>query len=61
MDSFFTIRSGTFCNKDSDWHTMRIHGQMCFGVAPPLLSWHILIVTFCSRYVGMHPDMAGVD
>jgi hypothetical protein len=28
VDSFFTIRSGTFCNKDSDWHTIRIHGQM---------------------------------
>ena len=27
VDSFFTIRSGTFCNKDSDWHTIRIHGQ----------------------------------
>ena len=33
----------------------------CVLVLPPLLSWHILIVTFCSRCVGMHPDMAGVD
>ena len=37
VDSFFTIRSGTFCNKDSDWHTMRIHGQMYFGVEPPFV------------------------
>ena len=37
MDSFFTISSGTFCNKDSDWHTMRIHGQMYFGVEPPFV------------------------
>ena len=42
MDSFFTICSGTFCNKDSDWHTIRIHGQMYFGVEPPFvldISW----------------------
>ncbi len=37
VDSFFTIRSGTFCNKDSDWHTIRIHGQMYFGVKPPFV------------------------
>ena len=37
VDSFFTIRSGTFCNKDSDWHTMRIHGQMYFGVESPFV------------------------
>ena len=37
VDSFFAIRSGTFCNKDSDWHTMRIHGQMYFGVEPPFV------------------------
>ena len=37
MDSFSTIRSGTFCNKDSDWHTMRIHGQVYFGVEPPFV------------------------
>ena len=37
VDSFFTIRSGTFCNKDSDWHTIRIHGQMYFGVEPPFV------------------------
>ena len=29
------IRSGTFCNKDSDRQTRRIHGQMDFGVEPP--------------------------
>ncbi len=37
VDSFFTIRSVPFCNKDSDWHTMRIHGQMYFGVEPPFV------------------------
>ena len=37
VDSFFTIRSGTFCNKDSDWHTIRIHGQMYFGVELPFV------------------------
>ena len=37
VDSFFTICSGTFCNKDSDWHTMRIHGQMYFSVEPPFV------------------------
>ena len=37
VDSFFTIRSGTFCNKNSDWHTMRIHGQMYLGVEPPFV------------------------
>ena len=29
-------------NKDSDWHTMRIHGQMYFSVEPPFvrsISW----------------------
>ena len=36
-DSFFAIRSGTFCNKYSDWHTIRIHGQMYFGVEPPFV------------------------
>ena len=42
VDSFFTICSGTFCNKDSDRHTIRIHGQMYFGVEPPFvldMSW----------------------
>ena len=37
MDSFFTICSGTFCNNNSDWHTMRIHGQMYLGVEPPFV------------------------
>ena len=37
VDSFFTICSGAFCNKDSDWHTIRIHGQMYFGVEPPFV------------------------
>jgi hypothetical protein len=37
VDSFFIVSSGTFCNKNSDWHTMRIHGQMYFGVEPPFV------------------------
>jgi len=35
--SLLTIRCGTFCNKDSDRHTMRIHGQMYLGVEPPFV------------------------
>ena len=32
-----TIRVGTLSDKDSDRHTMRIHGQMDLGVKPPLV------------------------
>lgn len=32
-----TIRHGTRGNKDSDRHTMRIHGQMQLGVEPPFV------------------------
>jgi len=32
-----TIRSGTWRNKNSDWQTMRIHGQMYLGVEPPFV------------------------
>ena len=43
VDSFFTIRSGTFCNKDSDWHTIRagllritaVLSMRCFGYCEP--------------------------
>ena len=31
------IRCGTRCNKESHWHTMRIHGQMYLGVEPPFV------------------------
>ena len=31
------IRSGTCCNKNSERHTMRIHGQMYLGVEPPFV------------------------
>lgn len=31
------IRCGTCCNKNSDRHTMRIHGQMYLGVEPPFV------------------------
>lgn len=36
------IRSGTFCNNNSDRQTMPIHGQMYLSVEPPfvrLMSW----------------------
>ena len=35
--SMRTICCGTFCSKDSDRHTMRIHGQMYLGVEPPFV------------------------
>ena len=35
--SLAAIRSGTFCDKHSDRHTMRIHGQMYLGIEPPLV------------------------
>ena len=35
--SLCAISSGTFCNKDSDRHTKRIHGQMHFCVKPPFV------------------------
>ena len=31
------IRSGTRCDKDSERHTKRIHGQVNFGVEPPFV------------------------
>jgi hypothetical protein len=31
------VRCGTLCNKDSDRHTRRIHGQMYLGVEPPFV------------------------
>ena len=31
------IRCGTRCNSNSDWHTIRIHGQMYFTVEPPFV------------------------
>ena len=31
------ICTDTFCNNDSDRHTMRIHGQMYLGVEPPFV------------------------
>ena len=34
---FLAISSGTFCNNNSERHTMRIHGQMYFGVEPPFV------------------------
>ena len=37
LSSLRTIRHGTRCNKNSDRHTMRIHGQMQFCVEPPFV------------------------
>ena len=37
MASLRAISPGTFCNKHSDRHTMRIHGQMHFCVEPPFV------------------------
>ena len=34
MDCFLTSCSGAFCDRDSHWHTMRIHGEMEFCVEP---------------------------
>ena len=36
-DSFFAICLGTFSESDSNRHTMRIHGQMYLGIAPPFV------------------------
>ena len=35
--SLRAIRCGTLRNKDSERHTMRIHGQMYLGVEPPFV------------------------
>lgn len=35
--SLRAIRGGTLCDKDSDRHAMRIHGQMHLGVEPPFV------------------------
>lgn len=37
LASLRAISGGTFCNKDSQWQTMRIHGQMYLGVEPPFV------------------------
>ena len=40
--SLCTVSSGTFCNKYSDWHAMRIHGHAYLCIEPPfvrLISW----------------------
>lgn len=37
LHSFFAISSGTFCNKDSDRHTIRIHGKVNFSIEPPFV------------------------
>jgi len=35
--SLRAIRCGTLCNNDSEWQTMRIHGQMYLGIEPPFV------------------------
>jgi len=35
--SLRAICSGTLCNKDSERHTKRIHGQMYLGIEPPFV------------------------
>ena len=35
--SLRAIRAGTFCNNNSERHTVRIHGQMYLGVEPPFV------------------------
>ena len=35
--SFCAISDGSFCNNNSERHTMRIHGQVYFGVEPPFV------------------------
>lgn len=35
--SLRAISSGILCNKDSNRHTMRTHGQMYLGVEPPFV------------------------
>ena len=40
LDKFASLRTicnGTCCNKHSDRHTMRIHGQMYLGVESPFV------------------------
>ncbi len=41
-DSLLTISDGTTCSNCSDWHTIRIHGQMYLCIKPPFvrpISW----------------------
>ena len=35
--SILAIMDGTRCNKHSDRHTMRIHGQVYLGIEPPFV------------------------
>lgn len=37
LASLCAIRHGTCCNKNSDRHTIRIHGQMYLGISPPFV------------------------
>ena len=37
LQSLLTVSLCTCCNKSSEGHTMRIHGQMYLGVEPPFV------------------------
>ena len=37
LASLCAISNGTRCNRHSDWHTMRIHGQVYLGIEPPFV------------------------
>ena len=37
FDSFLAIVRCTFCDSKSDWHTIRIHRKVNFGVEPPFV------------------------
>ena len=50
----------SICDKYSDRHTMRIHGQMYLCVEPPFRTGHILIAAFCSRSIRMHLSMTRI-
>jgi hypothetical protein len=38
LQSLCTVRCGTLRNKNSDRHTMRIHGQVYLAVEPPFVT-----------------------
>ncbi len=40
------IRTGTFCNNNSDRHTMRIDGQMSLSVEPKLVLMSLVEIAY---------------
>ena len=53
------IRCATRCNKNSDWHTLRIHGQGYFTVEPR--STHSLLAASRARRIRMNLAATGID